>query len=183
MRLYFIILAILLIFIIPFPIKISIFFSPVDYYIKLYKITIVSKKKRENSKRYDAINTKPIIKKERKFLSRFYKNINIRSLITKFYNLNLKIKPILKVRISFDYSLSDAARTAIFYGILSQVPPILYNLLKRAFNVNKYKLIINPVFEDRFLLKIEASSIIFLSFANIIYITIIFLKLLSKKGR
>ncbi|WP_242982129.1 DUF2953 domain-containing protein [Clostridium sp. Maddingley MBC34-26] len=98
------------------------------------------------------------------------------------YNLNLKFKPLLKLRLSLDYSLSDAARTALFYGILTQFPPIIYTLLKRYFKINKFKFNINPIFEDIFLLKIETTSIIFLSFANIIYITIIFFKLIKSRG-
>ncbi|EKQ56344.1 MAG: Protein of unknown function (DUF2953) [Clostridium sp. Maddingley MBC34-26] len=182
MKLFIFIFWILLILIIPLPIKISIYYSTKDYYIKLYKITLVSKKKRANRIRYDAINKKPIIKKERKFLSRFYRNINTKTLMNNLYNLNLKFKPLLKLRLSLDYSLSDAARTALFYGILTQFPPIIYTLLKRYFKINKFKFNINPIFEDIFLLKIETTSIIFLSFANIIYITIIFFKLIKSRG-
>lgn len=181
MKLFFIVFGILLIFFIPIPIKLSMYFSTVDYYIKLYKITIFSKKKRKS--KTDSRNSKPVVKKEGEFFSKFYKKINFSSLIKSLYHLNLKFKPSLRIKLSLDYSLNDAARTAIFYGILSQLNPIIYITLKRPFHVNRYNIKINPIFEDRFLLKIETSSIIFLSFANIIYITIIFLKILLKQGR
>jgi len=181
MKLFFIILGILFIFFIPIPIKLSMYFSTVDYYIKLYKITIFSKKKRK--KKTDSQNEKPIVKKEGKFFSKIYKEINFSSLIKALYHLNLKFKPLLRIKLSLDYSLNDAARTAIFYGILSQLNPIIYSTLKHPFHINKYNVKINPIFQDRFLLKIETSSIIFLSFANIISITTIFLKILLKQGR
>ena len=181
MKLFFIILGFLLIFFIPIPIKLSMYFSTVDYYIKLYKITIFSKEK--HKKKTDSQNKKPVVKKEGKLFPKFYKEINFRSLIKALYRINLKFKPLLRIKLSLDYSLNDAARTSIFYGILSQLNPIIYITLKHPFHINKYNIRINPIFEDRFLLKIETSSIIFLSFANIIYITIIFLKILLKQGR
>ena len=82
-----------------------------------------------------------------------------------------------------DYSLNDAARTAIFYGTLCQTPPIIYVLLNILFKLGKYNFKINPIFEDRLFLKIETSSIFFLSFANIIYIIIILFRFIKKRGR
>ena len=172
MNLFFISLGILLIFFVPIPIKFSIYYSTIDYYVKLYGLTIFSKKK---SKR----KTEPIIKDHNKIFFKSYKNIDYKSidykaLISKFYNL--KFKPLLRIRFSLDYSLNDAARTAIFYGVLWQVPPIIYTLVKVPFSLLKFNFNIKPIFKDKFLLKIETSSIIFISFANIIYIIIILFK-------
>lgn len=169
MNLFIILFVILLILFIPIPIKLIIYYSSEDYYIKIYKLTLMSKKRPPQI-------DKPVVKKERKFFSGMYKNVNYKTLISNVYSLNLKFRPFLKLNLSLDYSLSDAARTALFYGILCQLPPILYNLIRKLFNIKRYNLKINPVFEDKFLLKIESSSIIFLSFANIIFIIIILFK-------
>ena len=44
MKLFFIFLVILLIFFIPIPIKFNIYYSTVDYYMKLYGLTLFQKK-------------------------------------------------------------------------------------------------------------------------------------------
>ena len=44
MKLFFIFFLILLIFFIPIPIKFSIYYSSINYYVKLYGFTIISKK-------------------------------------------------------------------------------------------------------------------------------------------
>ncbi|OOM73450.1 DUF2953 domain-containing protein [Clostridium sp. BL-8] len=177
MKLFFIVLAIIIFLLfMPIPIKIIIHYSPEDYYIKIYKLTIMSKKRPPKRDR-------PVVKKERKFFSNIYKNINYKYLLSNMYSLNLRFKPLLKLNFFFYYSLNDAARTAIFYGALCQVPPLIYIFLKFIFKINKFNLRINPIFEDKFSLRIESSSIIFLSFANIIYMTIIIFKKVLNQGR
>ncbi|MCE5220997.1 MAG: DUF2953 domain-containing protein [Clostridium sp.] len=181
MKLFFIFLMILLIFFIPIPIKFNIYYSTINYYLKLYGLTIISKKKSSHKIKDHKIDFS--IKKEHKFFSSFYKNIDLKSidfksLISTLFNL--KFKPLLKVKSSLDYSLNDAARTAIFYGILYQTPLLIYFFMNIPFKTYKFSFKINPIFEDKFLLKIETSSIIFISFANIIYIIIILLKFIKK---
>ena len=182
MKLFFIFAAILLILFIPIPIKINIYYSRVNYYVKLYGFTIISRRKIENRKK--------TIKKDKSALkdkaNDFYKKINFKSLEYKTLILKLyssKFKPLLKIDLFLDYSLNDAARTAIFYGVLCQTPPLIYFLLNILFNLRKFNLKINPVFEDKFFLKIETSSIFFLSFANIIYIIIILFRFIKRQGR
>lgn len=176
MKLFFILFFMLLILFIPIPIKLIIYYSSEDYYIKIYKFTLISKKRPPQ-------RDKPVVKKERKFFSRMYEDIDYKTLISNIYSLNLKFKPIFKFNLYLNYSLSDAARTALFYGLLCQVPPLIYNFLRNFLNIKKYNLKINPVFEDKFLLKIESYSIIFLSFANIIFIIFILFKKVLHKGR
>ena len=65
MKLFIIILIILFIFFIPIPIKFIFSYSSEDYYIKIYKITILSKKR--PPKRDD-----PVVKKEGKFFSNLF---------------------------------------------------------------------------------------------------------------
>lgn len=185
MKLFFIFLVILLIIFLPIPIKINISYSGVNYYIKLYGFTITSPQKTKTTKRFFHKPESTLKNKSNK-LKNFYKKIDFKSLeykalISKLYNS--KFKPLLKIDLYFDYSLNDAARTAIFYGVLCQTPPLIYLLLKIMFNIRKFNLKINPIFEDKFFLKIETSSIFFLSFANIIYIIIILFKFAKKQGR
>jgi len=185
MKLFFTFFVILLIFFIPIPIKFNIYYSLVNYYVKLYGLTIISKKKSINRKKHYH-KAEPSLKKEHKLFSSFYNKIDLKyidykSLISTFYNL--KFKPLLKIKFSLDYSLNDAAKTAIFYGILYQTPPLIYLLINIPVQIYKFNFKINPIFEDKFLLKIETSSIIFVSFANIIYIIIILFKFRKKQGR
>ena len=182
MKLFLIFLVILLTFFIPIPIKFNIYYSTVDYYVKLYGLTIISKKKSTLIIKHHKI--KPSIEKEHKFFRKFIdihlKSIDFNSLLLTLYNL--KFKPLLKIKSSLSYSLNDAARTAIFYGFLYQTPPLIYSLINIPFKTYKFNFKINPIFQDKFLLKIETSSIIFISFANIIYIIIILFRF-TKKAR
>ncbi|WP_160691515.1 DUF2953 domain-containing protein [Clostridium sp. C2-6-12] len=185
MKLFFIFLVILLIIFIPIPIKFNIYYSGVNYYIKLYGVTIISQKKVKKKKNLLS-KTKPKIKKKIINFSKLFNKVNFKSLeykplISKLYHS--KFKPILKVNLFVDYSLNDAAKTAIFYGVLCQTPPIIYIILSILFKINKYNFKVNPIFEDKFFLKIETSSIFFLSLANIIYIIIILFKFTKKQGR
>ena len=184
MKLFLIFLVILLIFFIPIPIKINIYYSTVDYYVKLYGLPIISKKKSTLITKHHKI--KPSTEKEPNFFRKFIivKDLNyidFKSLILTLYNL--KFKPLLKIKFSLDYSLNDAARTAIFYGILYQIPPLIYFLINIPFKTYKFNFKVNPIFKDKFLLRIETSSIIFISFANIIYIIIILFRFIKKQGR
>lgn len=185
MKLFFIFFVILLIFFIPIPIKFNIYYSTINYYIKLYGlITITSKKKHSHIVRHHKV--KSLLKKEHKFFSRFYNNINFKSLDWKSLVSNLynsKFKPLLRIKFSLYYSLNDAAKTAIFYGVLCQAPPLIYILLNIPFKTCKLNFKINPIFEDKFLLRIETSSIIFLSFANITYMIIILFRFIKKQRR
>lgn len=185
MKLFFIFLVILLVIFIPIPIKFNIYYSGINYYIKLYGITIISPKKVKKRKKLFIKNKQKITNKKFNFLKFSkdidFKSLEYRALISKLYHS--KFKPILKMNLFIDYSLNDAARTAIFYGVLCQTPPIIYILLNIIFKLSKYNFKINPIFEDKFFLKIETSSIFFISFANIIYIIIILFRLIKKRGR
>lgn len=185
MKLFFIFLVILIIIFIPIPIKFNIYYSGINYYIKFCGITIISQKKVEKKKNI-SLKTELKSKKKTNNFSKLLKKIDFKSseyktIISKLYNS--KFKPILKINIFIDYSLNDAAKTAIFYGVLCQTPPTLYLILSILFKLNKFNFKVNPIFEDKLFLKIETSSIFFLSFANIIYIIIILLKFTKKQGR
>lgn len=180
MKLFYVFLVVLLIFFIPIPIKFSIYYSTIDYYIKLYGFNLISKNKKRAT-RIKKLKNSPLIKNKHKFFSKINSKINFKHLISTLNNL--KYKPLLKINLSMEYSLNDAARTAIFYGVIYNTTSLTYILLNYLFNIKKFNFKITPVFDDNFLLKIETSSIIFLSLANIIYIIINLLKNNDKQGR
>ncbi|WP_459482053.1 DUF2953 domain-containing protein [Clostridium saccharoperbutylacetonicum] len=175
MNLFLIVLVILFILFLPIPIKFSIYYSSDDYYIKFYNITLTSKKK---DKFKENIN---LDKKEDDIFKIFYKYLNLKSFIFDLYHS--KFKPYLRIKLILDYSFNDAAKTAISYGVLCQIPSLVFILSSIPFKIGKFNFKINPIFEDKFLLKFETSSIIFLSLANIIYITILLLKYITSQGR
>ena len=185
MKLFFLFLVILLVIFIPIPIRFNIYYSAINYYIKLYGITIISQKKVQKKKNA-SLKTEPKLKKKKINFSRHFEKIDFKSLEYKtiiFKLYHSKFKPILRSNLFIDYSLNDAAKTAIFYGVLCQTPPIIYLILSVLFKLNKFNFKVNPIFEDKFFLKIETSSIFFISFANIIHIIIILLKFTKKQGR
>ncbi len=180
MKLFYIFLVALLIFFIPIPIKFSIYYSTINYYIKLYGFNLISKNKKSAAYAKKFKNP-PLVKNEHRFFSKVTKKISFKNVIFTLHNL--KYKPLIKINLSLEYSLDDAARTAIFYGIIYNTTSLTYVLLNYAFNIKKFNFKITPIFDDKFLLKIETSSIIFLSLANIIYIIINLLKNNEKQGR
>lgn len=175
MNLFLIVLVILFILFLPIPIKFSIYYSSDDYYIKFYNITLTSKKKDKFKKNIT------LDKKEDDIFKILYKYLDLKSFIFDLYHS--KFKPYLRIKLVLDYSFNDAAKTAISYGVLCQIPSLVFILSNIPFKIRKFNFKINPIFEDKFLLKFETSSIIFLSLANIIYITILLLKYITNQGR
>ena len=166
----FLIFLIILIFA-PIPLKFNIYYSLKDYHIKLYNIKIISKKKHKFN--LSDINKKNIDSSS-KIFSKFFTDFkNFRLLLFKFYKL--KFKPLIRIKYQISYSLNDAAKTAIFYGVLSQFIPVVYFSNNIFFKTKKFDFSINSLFEDKFLVKIEISSIIFISIANIIFMIVILL--------
>lgn len=175
MNLFLIVLVILFILFLPIPIKFSIYYSSDDYYIKFYNITLTSKKKDKFKKNIT------LDKKEDDIFKILYKYLDLKSFIFDLYHS--KFKPYLRIKLILNYSFNDAAKTAISYGVLCQIPSLVFILSNIPFKIRKFNFKINPIFEDKFLLKFETSSIIFLSLANIIYITILLLKYITNQGR
>ncbi|NFO31051.1 DUF2953 domain-containing protein [Clostridium botulinum] len=170
MKLFLLILMIIIL--LPIPLKISIYYSFDNYYIKLYKFTIISKEKIKNKKQNSNIKSKS--HKKKKDSLNILNMIHKKYLIEKLYDS--KFKPKINLKGDLSYSLNDAAHTAIFYGILSQINPIFYFALSILCKINKFKFNINPIFNDKFLVKLEISSIIFISIVNVIYILILIFK-------
>lgn len=156
----------------PIPLKFYIYYYNNNYYIKLYDFILfdnaVLKKKKEKT---DQKKNNPPIKSK---LSEIITYSNIMEITNKF--INLKFKPILNFNSKLEYSLNDAAKTALSYGILSTLPSLIYFFIKILFKPKKYNFDILPKFDNAILLKFEIKSIIFISFANIIYMMFVLLK-------
>lgn len=157
----------------PIPLKFTSYYSPENYYIKIYKFILISKDK---NKKHKYLNK--LIKYNKKNKSKFNMSQYKKFFSKLFYS---KSKPSLKINLSFSYSLNDAYNTALIYGLLCTLFSFLYQLVNIPFNIKKYNLKIDPIFKDEILVNFETSSIIFISFAQIIYISIIFIKT-SKEG-
>lgn len=165
----------------PIPIKFYIYYYNNCYYVKLYDFTLFNnatlKKKKEKIK-YKKNNPPKKNKSEmRRKLSKLLKSINysdIKDIINKLYNR--KFKPIIIMNSDFQYSLNDAARTALTYGVLSNIPSIVYCVINILFKPKKFKFDVIPQFIDKTLVKFESKSIIFISIANIIYMVLVLLK-------
>lgn len=165
----------------PIPLKFYIYYNNNCYYIKLYNFTLFNneslKKKKEKIKLKK--NNPPTKKKTQKKyslskLSKYITFSDIKGIINKLYNL--KFKPLMILHGNFQYSFNDASRTAIAYGVLSNIPSIVYFFLNILFRPKRFNFEITPKFIDKTLVKFETKSIIFISFANIIYIIFVLVK-------
>ena len=174
MKILFIIFFIFLfILFFPIPLKFTSYYSSENYYIKFYKFILISKYKSNNPKTLNRL-----IEYNKKNKSKFHVSKYKKFCSKLFYS---KFKPSLKINLSFSYSLNDSYNTALIYGLLCTLFSFLYQLVNIPFNIKKYNLNVDPIFKDEILVKFETSSIIFISFAQIIYISIIFIKT-SKEG-
>lgn len=166
----------------PIPLKFYIYYYNNCYFVKLYNFTLFDnaafKKKKENIKRKEY--NPPIKDKSKYKASDLFKSITYRDIKVIINKLSkLKFKPVLNLSSKLQYSFDDAARTAISYGVLSNIPSIIYFCINIIFKIKKYDFEIIPHFNDKLLLKLESKSIIFISIANIIYmIFILFINLL-----
>ncbi|HCW54891.1 MAG TPA: hypothetical protein DG753_14440 [Clostridium sp.] len=177
--LFFILLIILFLLFVPIPFKFDMHFSFEDYYIKIYGFTIVSKNKIHNKKNKNSKEKiSPPIKKSKKNIK--LKRENFKIFLSKLYHRHFK--PTLYIDSCLSYSLNDAFKTAIFFGILNNINTPLYILINIIFKIKKFNFEVKPMFKDEYFLDYNTSSIFFLSLAELIYITtIIFKYLLNSK--
>lgn len=174
MKLFLLILFVIIF--IPIPIKLSFFVSRENYYLKFYRFHIFKKEKDKNVNIQNPEIKKPPKRKIKK-KPPLIKGLSVKTVIQliKLFNNN-KFKPALSLNGYFYYSLGDAAKTAIFYGILSTYFPLLLFALNIIFRTKKFNLPITPVYEDKFIAKTEITSIITLSLAQITYMGILLIK-------
>lgn len=172
-------ITILLIFFLPLPLKSSIYYSKENYYIKFYNFNIIRKQKNNLEKQKEdetTSNQKPKKenKKKKKQKSNFLKTLPIKEILRSI--TNNKFKPHLRINGKLDYSLNDAANTAITYGIISTIMPYLYKLTTLFFKTKKFNLSTCPVFKDIFFVEININCIIFVSLGQIIYMLFLIAK-------
>lgn len=174
MQLFLFLVLLIFIVFIPIPIKLNFFISKENYYLKIYRFYLFKKKESVNIKSPE-IKTPHLRKRKKK--SSLIKGLSPKTImqIIKLFNSN-KFKPALKLKGYFSYSLGDAAKTAIFYGMLSTYFPLLLFALNIIFKTKKCNLPIKPVFEDNFMAKTEITSIISLSLVQITYMSILLIK-------
>jgi hypothetical protein len=152
--------AILLLFFIPIPIKITVTYKNNHLCLFVYKFNIKLSKKEKKKLNKDAK------KSYRSF------NITFSDIMDLIHEIDcLRFKPTLRMKIILDYGLVDASSTGIAFGVLNSFSPFIFRLLSIMFKVKKYDLKINPNF-NQLMLKGSIKSIIFISLAKIIYIMI-----------
>lgn len=177
---FYFLLILLVLLIVPIPIKFKATFKKGLYSISIYNIILFSnndgiarrflKKKDLNAK--DNLNKgKDKVKSKNK--------INFRKLYSSLNNN--KFKPKLKFNADIDYSLNDAANTALLYGLLCNLNPVLYKVFSVIFAIKHIKLNIVPKFKDMILLEFSINSIITLNLAQIIYMLFLVLMSLRKE--
>lgn len=172
----------LLVFLIfcPIKLKLKILATEKDLQIYLYKyrlfslIDLINKKKEnqnEKSKYNDTVKkeTEKIRKEPKK--NRKLKIDSRKLMSTLYYN---KFKPSLRFQFNIKYSTEDAALTALLFGFIHQGTSILHLILDSLFKLNFFSKGISPEFNDINLVLFKIESIITISFAQIIYITILY---------
>lgn len=158
------------------PLRVKLYISKYDYYIKLNRLNLLSK----NGgilKKYISKPKKAKVKKKAKKTTT--KKKPLKKISFKLLHRNLKhnfYKPKFKLFINLNYSLADAANTAIIYGLLCNINYMLYNLFSIVFNFNNCDINLNPEYKDNFLVEFTISSIISFNLAQIIYILYLVLK-------
>ena len=170
-------IIILLILFLPIPIKFSIYYNKQNYYIRLYKFTILKKQEKQRVEHNKKVADKKEVKKlkKKKTSKNFFRRSFDPKKIIRALDRN-KFKPTLRVEGSLSYSLNDASKTAISYGVISATMPLILRVIKILFKSKKFKFPITPQFKDEFLVIFDIKSIIFLSLAQIIYMLFLIAK-------
>lgn len=159
----------------PIPLKLSIKYLDDFYEIKFYKINLLSsdggiiKKfiKDDTVKKYDTShNIKEEVEEKAQEKIRGTKF----SSILLFKNLsNNRYKPYFKVNSNIDFSVNDAAGTAIVYGLLNSLNPIIFKILSTFFKIKNFDNKFNPIFKDKYIINISIMCILTINIAKIIY--------------
>lgn len=169
-------LVLIVIIFLPIPLKLKFTTFNKDYNVFIYNFSLKKliekktkgvpskSKKKENPKIENQPKTKKVIDKS--------------GLISSLKNNKFKLK--LKFTLLFDYGLDDAFNTAMIFPLLNSISPFLFFILEIPFSIKKYRMSVSPKFNCNFI-KLEIESIIFLSIAKIIYMTILILKNISKE--
>ena len=159
----------------PIPLKLSIKYLDDFYEIKFYKINLLSSDggviykfiKDDKVKKYDSSDNAKEESKEKYREKLRYKKLSIKLL---FKNLsNNSYKPYLNISSNIDFSVNDAAVTAIVYGLLNSLNPIIFKLLSSFFKIKNFNNKFNPIFKDKYIINISIMCILTINIAKIIY--------------
>lgn len=184
MVLFLVILFILFLLFCPIPLKFTISVDNNNYVIKIYKLILISNKdglirkiliKREKNKDTSADDNLSKDKERKKDDSSTPKKKKEKNkklspplLIKRLYKN--KFKPRFKFKGDVDFSLSDAANTALAYGFLSNLEGLFYFLFSSIFKVKRLNLNLNPKFKNENIINFTITSIICFNIAQIINI-------------
>lgn len=160
MKIIFLFIILLIILFFPFPI---LFEASYDKEFKIYlykKFKIALKNSPEKEIRTRKKSNKAKIK------------LNFKSILDSLQTN--RFKPLLNLSINMQYSLADAALTAISYGAIYGVLQGIYLELITIFNIKKKNYDISPLFNDETSISFSIKGIIYLSIANIIYIAFLY---------
>ncbi|GAA0115962.1 DUF2953 domain-containing protein [Clostridium senegalense] len=171
----------------------AILFCPIPLKLKLKyinkKLEIFIYKKNLNLDKKHKSNKKNIEKKEKKYKESGIKrklskdklpSIYIKSLLNDLTYNKFKIK--MKIKSKVNYSLPDAAHTAILYGYAHQGFVLLQLILKLFFKVKDFKYDLNYEF-NKYYINVEIECIFFISLAKIIYICFLVIKNIKRKDK
>jgi hypothetical protein len=163
--LYCILLLIIILLVIPIPIKFSFKYTKNTFNIYIYNFKINLKKSMNFLKEKGKKTTATFKEEDHKLdLSSVFALIN--------YIDTIKYKPTLRFRLYCNYGLIDASKTAITYGYIYALSPLIYKSLNIPFKIKKYDYDIEPNFEGTFL-ESNIDSIIFVNIIKIIYMFIV----------
>ena len=158
----------------PIPLKLSIKYLDDFYEIKFYKINLLSSDGGIIKKFIKDDTVKSMILLQYKRRSRRKAQEKIRgtkfSMRLLFKNLsNNRYKPYFKVNSNIDFSVNDAAGTAILYGLLNSLNPIIFKILSTFFKIKNFDNKFNPIFKDKYIINISIMCILTINIAKIIY--------------
>ncbi|MDO4534817.1 MAG: DUF2953 domain-containing protein [Clostridium perfringens] len=162
MKIFFILIILLIILFLPLPIIFEVSYNK-QFKIYLYKKLKISLKNTPEKE----IRTK---KKSNKAKAKI--KVNFQSILDSLQTN--RFKPSLNLSVDMEYSLDDAALTAILYGVICGVLESVYLELLTIFNIKKKKYSISPLFNDHTSISFSVKGIIYLSIANIIYILFLY---------
>ncbi|WP_061994806.1 DUF2953 domain-containing protein [Clostridium sp. ATCC 25772] len=178
----FILTIILAILFCPIPLKLKLKYINKKLEIFIYKKNLNLDKKTKSNK--INIEKKEEPSKEggikRKFSKDKLSSIDIKSLLNDLIYNKFKVK--MKIKSKVDYSLSDAAHTAIVYGYAHQGFVLLQLILKLFFKVNDFKYDLDFEFNKSYI-NVETECIFFISLAKIIYVCFLVFKNIKRKDK
>ncbi|KZL94243.1 hypothetical protein CLMAG_12960 [Clostridium magnum DSM 2767] len=162
----------ILLFIIPIPIKIKVKYIDMKLDFYLYNINL------NNILRHIKRKTKHIVEDKPDRVHNFGNSIKTFSTLRK----KLKFKPVLKLKLDLIYGLDNAAYTALLHGIITSFYPMLVQFLSLFFKISENNIEAQPEF-NKFILKLEIDSIIFINLAKVIYMSLITYRHLKESNK